>query len=478
MSSNRVDACLSRDESSRAEALLQLREDQWFERKSIRVAPRDFAKTLVGFANAEGGVVVVGLSDGRVEDVGGEVKRVNALRSAARQHTAPPVRTHVEEVRVVDEGGTGAMLLVARVSPGETMHEVANGDVYLRVGDSSVRLGPAERQELAYDRGASHYEAGALDGVSVDDLDGDLLRAFRASMGAVDAGTPERQLHARSLLTVRGDVTVGAYLLFHPHPTSLLPHAHVRVLQYDSVERGTGARQSLIEGRDLRVEAPIPQVITEVAAIVDSWLPRRRALQEDGRFAGTPIVPRDAWLEGLVNAVVHRSYSSAGDHVRVEIFPDRIEIESPGRFPGVVDPARPMEITRYARNPRIARVCSDLGLTQELGEGIRRIFEEMRAQGLTDPVYQQTSGSVRLTLAALARIAPDAMTRLPRGAESVLRALRQAGRPVGTGDVVDAVGRGRPWVLRALSGLRDEGLVEWRGTSPKDPRATWQISGH
>jgi ATP-dependent DNA helicase RecG len=72
-------------------------------------------------------------------------------------------------------------------------------------------------------------------------------------------------------------------------------------------------------------------------------------------------MPRDVWLEGLVNAVLHRSYSMAGDHVRVETFPNRIEIENPGRFPGLADPAAPLSISRYARNSRIVRVCSDLG---------------------------------------------------------------------------------------------------------------------
>jgi ATP-dependent DNA helicase RecG len=69
---------------------------------------------------------------------------------------------------------------------------------------------------------------------------------------------------------------------------------------------------------------------------------------------------------------------------RRAVLPDRVEIESPGRFRGIVDPARPLDIARYARNPRIARVCSDLSITQELGEGIRRMFEEMRDSGLGD----------------------------------------------------------------------------------------------
>jgi ATP-dependent DNA helicase RecG len=156
-------------------------------------------------------------------------------------------------------------------------------------------------------------------------------------------------------------------------------------------------------------------------------LPRRRYLVESGRFEARPIVPRDAWLEGLVNAVIHRSYSLAGDHIRVEIYPDRLEIESPGRFPGLANPSKPLEISRFARNPRIARVCADLRIGQELGEGIKRIFDEMRRVGLTDPIYKQTGGSVRLVLAAVPRLDAHLAARLPWGSQQVLDVLRAAG---------------------------------------------------
>lgn len=105
-----------------------------------------------------------------------------------------------------------------------------------------------------------------------------------------------------------------------------------------------------------------------------------------------------ACLEGIVNAVVHRSYSLAGDNTRVEIFEDRIEVTSPGRFPGLVGMAEPQAAPRFARNPRIARVCADLDFGQELGEGIRRIFEKMRLAGLSDPLYRQNSGAVHTEL--------------------------------------------------------------------------------
>jgi ATP-dependent DNA helicase RecG len=189
-------------------------------------------------------------------------------------------------------------------------------------------------------------------------------------------------------------------------------------------------------------------------------LPTRRALARTGRFERIGIIPRDAWLEGLVNAAIHRSYSITGDHVRIEIFDDRIEVESPGRFPGISDISNPMKVTRFARNPRIARVCADLSFGQELGEGIRRIFEEMRLAGLADPEYRQTSGSVRLVLDST----PSDLVRI----------VREAGR-ISTGDLVEASGYSRPVVVKQLNALKDVGLIEWIGKSRKDPRAYWRL---
>ncbi|MCQ3811978.1 MAG: ArsR family transcriptional regulator [Acidimicrobiia bacterium] len=117
-------------------------------------------------------------------------------------------------------------------------------------------------------------------------------------------------------------------------------------------------------------------------------------------------------------------------------------------------------------------MCADLRFGQELGEGIRRIFDEMNLAGLADPDYTQTSGSVRLTLSFQA-VDRELEQRLPEGARDILRVIRDAER-VSTGDVVAATGESRPIVLRHLRALRDEGLIDWVGQSPRDPRAYWK----
>lgn len=142
---------------------------------------------------------------------------------------------------------------------------------------------------------------------------------------------------------------------------------------------------TLEDDGDHRVEGSLQHQIREAAEIMTRLMPKWRQLAQSGLFEPTHRIPQAAWLEGLANAVTHRSYSMMGDHIRVEIFPNRLEIYSPGRFPGITDPTKPLQISRYARNPRIARVLSDMGITRELGEGIQRMFEEMRRRGLADP---------------------------------------------------------------------------------------------
>ena len=362
--------------------------------------------------------------------------------------------------------------MVKQVDPGERVHETTAGECYLRVGDESRRLGFAQRQELEYDRGGAPFDGTPVD-VRIEDLDKAQVEAYQEAIGS---SSPEGMLRARGLLTRDGRLTVAAYQLFGERPQDLFPNAQVRVLRYRGVERGTGAGLTLEDAADVRCEGSIPQQIAQAAQVIGSLVPDRRALGASGRFEAVPVIPRDAWLEGLVNAVLHRSYSMAGDHVRVEIFPNRIEISSPGRFPGLVDPTRPLNLSRYARNPRLARVCSDLGIAQELGEGIRRIFDQMRARGLTDPLYTQTAASVQLTLFLSDALPAEVRAALPAGALKVLDALRRAGRPLGTGQVADVAGVTRPTASRHLQRLQDAGLVAWEGQSPKDPRAAWRLT--
>jgi ATP-dependent DNA helicase RecG len=118
---------------------------------------------MVAFANAEGGVLVLGLSDGRVEGLKRHHARLNDFQQAALDHTVPPVRARVEQVGCLNEDGEIDTIVVIRVQASEVVHEVKNGDCYLRVGDESRKLRHEQRRELEYDKGQSQWDAHPLD---------------------------------------------------------------------------------------------------------------------------------------------------------------------------------------------------------------------------------------------------------------------------------------------------------------------------
>ena len=83
MAVNQVDAALALPAGETGAALLALPEDQWFDRKSVRILPKDLGAPLTAFANAEGGMIVIGLNDGLVEGCRQHPEKINSFRQAA-----------------------------------------------------------------------------------------------------------------------------------------------------------------------------------------------------------------------------------------------------------------------------------------------------------------------------------------------------------------------------------------------------------
>ena len=348
--------------------------------------------------------------------------------------------------------GTPDSLLVIEVAPSSVVvHATSRDQVFLRVGDETHKLTFAQRRELLFDKGQAAYES-ELTEVPASLFDADLLNGYAQGLGADDG---QRLLVARGL-SIDSRLTVAGCLRFAREPQQAFPNAHIRVSRYPRVAAELGSTPKPRGGRETRGAKTAGPGGARLQ--ISNWQPTRRALSRAGTFDDIALVPQDAWLEGVVNAAVHRSYSYAGDHIHVDLFDDPIEIESPGRFPGLVDFDRPERMTRFARYPRIARVCVDLRIGQELGEGIRRMFDEMRA-GLTDPLYNQSSGSVRLTLSR-DPVHRELNAQLPDATRAIVQALHEAER-LSTGEVAELIGVTRPTVLRYLQSLQDAGSVTW-----------------
>ncbi len=470
-----IDNLLKIPIEKRGEFLLNHPESQWFERKGIQLRPSDLARPIIAIANAEGGSLVIGVSNGEVKGLLSKPAAENDFRQAIHDYIKPPIKLSIDKVSVINSEDGEDELLFFTILPADIVFEDHRGKAYLRVGDESRELSYTDRQELEYNKGVRQYDGEIIKDSTTKDLEQRLVTEYADCVG-YEGDSPNDVLKARFLVNQNSEKTNACHLLFSKHPQDIFPQASVRITKFLSDERGTGTTLNIDATNDYRLDGNIPHLIRESTKLIERIITKRKALGENGEFVFKDIIPRDAWLEGVVNALIHRSYSLSGDYVHIELYPTRVEITSPGIFPGLAKMDDLLNISRFARNPRVARVCTELGFGQELGEGIKRIVEQMRKYNYIDPLYTQNSGNVRLRLEAIMRLNDKLLRELPTKSEEVLNVIRLNPHGIGTGEIMDSLDMTRPTINTRLKKLEQVGLIRREGKSPTDPRATWLIN--
>ena len=188
----------------------------------------------------------------------------------------------------------------------------------------------------------------------------------------------------------------AAVLLFAQDPEKYIPSASVRYVRYQGTEAKVGEEHNVI--KDERFENNIPNLIDNLRLFLKASFKDYYFLDiSEGKFVKVPEYPEAAWLEGIVNALCHRSYNVQGNSVYIKHFDDRIEISNSGPLPAQVT-IENIKTERFARNPRLTRVLEDLGYVRQLNEGVSRIYESMERSMLSLPEYKEKNGNVILTL--------------------------------------------------------------------------------
>lgn len=456
--------------------MLSKKEDQWFDRKSGRIAAGALANDLVGFANADGGTIVVGVEDGEFRGIPGGESQINSLRQAAIDFTVPHVRHTVEVRQIAGSLGQVVSVMVFEVHPSELVHRNQKDDVYLRVGDETRRLSADAARELEYDKGIVQFDGSPVSNATFSDLDTVLIDQFKNEVAATGDGTT--LLSARGLILQRSGVTTltpAAILLFGREPQRFFPNAYVRLVKYEGTFPKTGTRLNV--AMDRRFEGTLLSQLSAARAMIAALMPEQTVLDGNtGRFKTEPMLPQFAWFEAIVNAVTHRSYSLHGDHIRIKWFDDRMEVESPGSLPG---PVRIDNIrhTRFSRNPRIARVLADHGFVRELNEGMNRMFQEMEFAGLPSPFLELGNGVFRVALQTavdLREWEKLVLEQVPSSMFEVLQSLISGGSVTSTQASL-LTGLSLPTTRRHLQQLERAGLLQRVSTSPNDPKSHWRI---
>lgn len=469
------------------------RENQFFDRKSAKKDIKELANHIAGFANASGGTLVIGISDSGViegfEDCVEKYNKLLKVTSGDYLKTIPKYEN--ETLEVTNYKGNVDKILLIHISPSiNTLIRNVKDEVYLRQGDSTNKLSSEQVKIIEMDRHEISFEEQINIRTSVDDIDLDMVEIYKSAIGATEKDLLD-VLRARRFL-INDDIvkkeflTNAGTLLFAKDPSLFFPTARLRVIKFEGKEMQTGADLNIV--KDKTFALPLYKQIKETQKFVDTQLREFTHLGTSGGFVTVPEYPKFAWEEGITNAVTHRNYGISGEHTKIFIYDDRMEIMSPGDLPGIVT-INNIKEKRYARNPIISRTLTELGVVKELNEGVARIYREMSEFFLEDPTYIEEKGiSLKLILKNNIVMRSKRKTEsllkdtfinskwnsLNKLEQKVLQIIFDKG-DVSTGEVSNLIGRDRKTAQRVLKKLIDNGLIEWFGTSIKDPQKVYRI---
>lgn len=217
-------------------------EGQYFERKNAKIAPKDIVKHLIGFANAGGGTLVIGIEDNG-EITGFKKPKAHSVSEylhAIQTLQKMPIIHSNEVIAVQNSSGQSDELLVLYIEPSlNRVIEADDGNAYLRSKDQTLLLRYEQRRQLEYDKGQRNFEDEIVPDADFSDLDTDLLEEYKKHLGSIS--TLEEILYARNLVNKSGQISSAGILLFGKNPTRYFPNARIKVLKYD----GTTQKQAV-----------------------------------------------------------------------------------------------------------------------------------------------------------------------------------------------------------------------------------------
>ena len=363
-------------------------------------------KTIIGFCNQNGGKLILGVRDdgvilglpqNQVEDF------LETLERDIYQACSPPIIPRVFARRIEDKS-----IVIVEVSSGMNKPyylatEGLEQGTYVRVGAHTVKANTSMIEELRWQAKGLHFETMLQHHTSRKDLDDKKIGAFLKSRrnqsknGVVQDkekkdSCSDAILKAYHLLGeehTKNLATNAGLLLFGKRPQFYFSEAMIICTHF----RGTAGRDVVAT---VDCEGTLFEQFESAFAFLLSRLSRSFVIHGAKREE-TLEIPEEAIREALLNAIVHRNYHQASP-MRVSIYDDRVEILSPGTFPGPLDATTIREGLTFLRNPLICRIFREAGYVEKMGTGLLIIFDTYEKRGLEEPQIVELNSFVKCIL--------------------------------------------------------------------------------
>ena len=364
------------------------------------------AQEICAFANARGGVILVGIDDsGNVIGLSDISNSETIAVEIANDSIKPAVHILTEKLHL-----EGKAVLQIEVPRSLFVHK-APGGYFVRQGSSKREMSTEQLTRLLQSRSQAQvirFDEQPIPRTRQATLSRELyLRFIR------EHAEDETNLLSKRRLLVKVDdryqASVAAMLMCHPAPEQdYLPGAYIQSVCYSGRTRDANYQ---IDAQDHT--GPLDRQIVTALQFVRQY--NRVAARKDIGREDRPQYSLRAVFEAIVNAVVHRDYSIYGARIRLFMFADRLELYSPGALANTLT-VDTLPYNQVTRNELLARLLSEISIPDNVtGAVARGSFLERRGEGVGIilraseqlsgrlPQYELLGEELRLTIYAASK---------------------------------------------------------------------------
>ena len=438
------------------------------DRGSRRDTERMLAEAAICFANSAGGTVVLGVADRQHGPAAliGTVLSPELIRQRIYELSKPPLAVEVTRY------AAASTVLLIHVPQSPDIHSDHQGRAFRRINRDCLPMDPREQERLREERRGIDWSAQAA-GIDLGDPAPEAMGTARRMLAALpDLRRGLAQLTDRDLLAAIGALTGdgalnrgGAVML--AGPDRVLPEAVV--YQYRATPGGDPRAVERLATPGIVAFERTMELIGARQSLTPIALPNGQGLE----IADFPLL---AVREALSNAFCHRDYRLPGP-IQIEHSPSVLLIVSPGPLVSGVTPRNILTTPSRPRNAALTKIIRSLGLAEETGRGVDRMWREMIRSGRPVPTIEADIHQVRVVLTGgapntqIARFVADMPEEEREDTDTMLILMQLCARRTITADQAAPLLQRSPaeaeTVLRRLAG-DPVGLVE--RTRQSDPR--------
>ena len=377
-------------------------ENQKIDYKSIRKIRsgdkgfKELAISCVAFANAQGGILYIGIEDKSLIPLEGQTideKEVN--ETVSRLHSLCfNVSLSSSGLIKHENGGEYFQIMVAPSI--KSIATTSDGKIYLRVADKCEPVRNEDLQRLSIEKGAYQWELLATR-VTLADIPVENVKKFANDIRESDRVKGHvKQMSDLEILEhynlIDGEIVtnLGVLWLGNAKQRSRISFPiTVQYIVYNHLEQ----KVRKIEWHDnvLNPKELLLAIETEATELGYSYEFPDGLFRKQIRHYHPKVL-----RELLLNAFAHKSFTISSD-IMICVYPDRLEISNPGGLPLGVTKDNILH-QRHRRNPYFITIMSDLKLMEGEGSGYDLIYELNGMEAKRPPFIESSFNETKVTL--------------------------------------------------------------------------------